>query len=147
MVATITTVQQVPVVHMGLRDFINRVTNTFIDKARQNKTHFVNEIPDHLQLEADPHILGSVLSGLFLSVVSHAKESCIRIAAKVYGNVVLLKLKDSNGPDIYGIEDDVKKLKPLAEKMRGSVNVTGQRKKLATITLGFPNVQYSKVNQ
>ena len=140
MVATTTTVQQVPVVHTGLRDFINCLTNTYIAKAGQNKTCFVNEIPDHLQLETDPQILGSVLSGLFLSVVSDAKESSIRIAAKVYGNVVLLKLKDSNGPSIYGIEDELKKLNTLAEKMKGSVNITGKNKILTTITIGFPNL-------
>lgn len=143
MVVTNTAVQQSPVIHTGLREVISSFTNTFIDKAGQNETFFVNEIPDHLQLETDPQMLGPVLSGLFLSVVSHAKKSCIRIAAKVYGNVVLLKLKDTNGPDIHGIEEDLKKLKPLAEKMKGSVNVTGRRKKLTTITFGFPNVQCS----
>ena len=140
MVATTTTVQQVPVVNTGLRDFINCLTNTYIAKAGQNKRCFVNEIPDHLQLETDPQMLGPVLNGLFLSVVSHAKESCIRIAAKVYGNVVLLKVKDSNGPDIYGIEDELKKLNTIAEKMKGSVNVTGKNKILTTITIGFPNL-------
>jgi len=40
-------------------------------------------------------MLASVLSGLLSAVVTHSKNSCIRLSAKIYGNVVLVQVKDS----------------------------------------------------
>jgi hypothetical protein len=140
MFATINTVRKVPVVHTGLRDLTDRLINNFTDKAGRNKSYFVNEIPGHLQLGADTQIFTSVLSGLLAAVAYYTRDSCIRLSAKVYGSVVLLKVKDSNNSDIYGIEAKVQNFKPLAERIRGSVHVTNQYKKLTTITFGFPNL-------
>ncbi|HKZ64772.1 MAG TPA: hypothetical protein VJ111_00380 [Chitinophagaceae bacterium] len=140
MLATLIPVLTTSENHSDLRELTDRLINPYIDKAGHNKSFFVNEIPDHLQLCTDTQMFASVLSGLLSAIVSYTRDSCIRMTAKVYGSVVLLKLKDSNSSDIYGIEAEVQKFKPLAEKIRGSVHVTNQRKKLTTITFGFPNL-------
>ena len=104
------------------------------------KSFFFNEIPDQLNLATDKKIVASVLGGVLSAVASHTADTCIHLSAKTYGNVVLVRVKDSSGLNIDAIESDVSKLRPLAEKMRGSVGVTSQRKKLTTITFGFPNL-------
>ena len=88
----------------------------------------------------DQKIVASVLSGVLSAVVSHTAATCIHVSAKTYGNVVFVRVRDTSGLNIDAIESDVNKLRPLAEKMRGSVGVTNQRKKLTTVTLGFPNL-------
>jgi len=140
MLAILTPVLTTPENHSGLRELTDRLINLYMDKASRNKSFFVNEIPGHLQLGTDTQMFASILIGLLSAVVSCTRESCIRMYAKVYGSVVLLKVNDSNSSDIYGIEAKVQKFKPLAEKIRGSVHVTNQRKKLTTITFGFPNL-------
>lgn len=125
----------------GLYELASRLVNTFLDKASRNNSFFINEIPQDLLLDANPQMFASVLSGLLSTVVSFAKDSCIRLTAKTYGNVILLQVKDSNTFYKYSIDKEIKKLQPLAEKMKGSISVTSQRKKLTTITFGFPNFQ------
>lgn len=124
----------------GLYQLTNCLVNTLQPKATSNKSFFINEIPEQLPLAADRQMLTSVLNGLFSIVVSNTKDSCIRLTAKSYGNVVLVQVKESPNLNINAIESEVRKLQPLAEKMRGSVSVTSQRKKLTTITFGFPNL-------
>lgn len=85
-------------------------------------------------------MLTSVLSGLLLAVVTHSKNSCIRLSAKIYGNVVLVQVKYSTASNAGAIENDVRQLQPIAEKMLGSVIVNSYRKNMTTIAFAFPNL-------
>lgn len=123
-----------------LHEVVNSLVTSFNVVATTNKNFFVNEIPGHLQLATDPQMIASVLSGLLSSVVSYTKDSCIRLSAKIYGNVVLVQVKDSTGCNSNVIASQVQKLQPLAERMRGSVGITSQRNNITTITFGFPNL-------
>lgn len=85
-------------------------------------------------------MLASVLSGLLSAVVTHSKNSCIRLSAKIYGNVVLVQVKDSTASNTGAVENEVRQLQPIAEKMLGSVIVNSYRKNMTTITFAFPNM-------
>ena len=123
-----------------LHQLTDCIVRSILLNDTSKKSFFFNEIPDHLHLATDKKIVASVLSGVLSAVASHTADTCIHLSAKTYGNVVLVRVKDSSGLNIDAIESDVSKLRPLAEKMRGSVGVTSQRKKLTTITCGFPNL-------
>jgi hypothetical protein len=121
-----------------LREITDHVASGFANKAGLQNSFFVNEIPADLGLSQDPQMYASVMSGLLSTLVYYSPNSCIRVTAKAFDHVIMVKVKDSNTSDIYGIEQAVQKFRPLAEMMRGSVHVTHQRKKLTTITFGFP---------
>jgi len=124
----------------GLHQLTDCLVNTFLAKATSNNNYFINEIPDQLHLATDRQMVATVLSGLLSAVVSYAKDSCIRLSAKIYGNVVLMQVKESTCLNNNAFESEVSKLQPLAEKMRGSFCVISQRQKLTTINFGFPNL-------
>ena len=124
----------------GLHQLMDCLVDSFLSKASSNNNHFINEIPDQLHLATDRQMLATILSGLISAVDTYAKDSCIRLSAKVYGNVVLVQVKESTSLNNNAFESEVYKLQPLAEKMRGCVFVTSQRQKLTTITFGFPNL-------
>ena len=128
------------VIQPGLHELTAQLVNAFIPRASSNKSFFVNDIPVKLSLRTNQEMLASVLSGLLSAVVTHSKESCIRLSAKIYGNIVLMQVKDSASSNIRAVKNEVRKLQPIAEKMLGSVSVTSQRKNLTTITFGFPNL-------
>src|SRR5687767_4744490 len=128
------------VTQTGLHELTAQLVTTFMPKASTNKTFFVNDIPAQLPLATNQQMLASLLSGLLLVMVTHAKESCIQLSARVYGNVVLMQVKDSASSNTYAVENEVRKLQPIAEKLFGSVSVTSQRKNLTTITFGFVNL-------
>lgn len=125
-----------------LHEVVDQLLKTFTAKATSNKSYFVNEIPGHLQLSRDPQVIASVLGGLLTTVVSYAKDSCIQLSAKMYGNIILVRVKNSGGFNINGIENKLQTLLPLAERMRGSIGFTTQRNNLTTICFGFSNLPF-----
>lgn len=124
----------------GLHQLTDGLVNGFLPEAANNNNVFINDIPDQLHVATDQHMLTSVLSGLLSAVVSYTRNSDIRVSARIYGNVILVQLKESTSFNANAVESEVRKLQPLAEKMRGSVCVTSQRKNITTITFGFPNL-------
>ena len=141
MLVTLDPILNESVSYTGLHEVTSRLVNIFMDKATRNKSFFINESPCDLLLETDPRLFASVLSGILSAVVSSAKNSCIRLTVKIFSNVVLVQVKESNGLNSHYMGIALLELLPIAEKMRGSVSVTSQRKKITTITFGFPNVQ------
>lgn len=126
--------------YSGLHELADFLIAKFKPAAASNKSLFINEIPAHLELVADKLLLSSILNGLFSVVVNYTKDSCIRLSAKTDGNMVLIQVKESISLNSTALENGLRKLQPLAEKLRGSVGVTCQRKNLTTITFGFPNL-------
>ncbi|WP_276499971.1 hypothetical protein [Terrimonas pollutisoli] len=76
-----------------LNDVVDRLINTLLPKASSNRSFFVNDIPHHLRLKKESPVITSVLGGLLSTIVSNAKDSCIWLSAKLYGNVVLVHVK------------------------------------------------------
>lgn len=128
------------VIDTGLHELTTRLIQNLIPKASSNKSFFVNDIPGQLPLRTNQQMFASVLNGLLLAIVTHSKDSCIRLSAKMYGNVVLVKVKNSTQSNTGAVENEVRKLQPIAEKMLGSISVNKHRKNLTTITFGFSNL-------
>ena len=123
-----------------LHEVVDRLVKTLQAKATSNQSFFVNEIPGHLQLGRDPQVIVSVLGRLLSAVVSYAKDSSIQLSAKMYGNVILVRVKSPCGFNNNGIEKQLQTLLPLAERMRGAIGFTSQRNNITTICLGFSNL-------
>jgi hypothetical protein len=120
-----------------LNDLADRLINTLLPKAYQNKSFFVNDIPDHFHLQEDSPVVTSVLGGLLSTVASHAKNSCIWLSAKVYGNVVFVHVRNSSGFSTLAIEGQLQRLQALAEKNRGTVGFTSHHSSITSLTFGF----------
>jgi hypothetical protein len=123
-----------------LSELANNLSSGFLPQARTNKSVIVNDIPEDLFIDTDLELVASIFAGLLAAVVKNAKESYIRLSAKVFGNVVLLHIKDHNNFNYSPVENKVQQLLPLAEKIGGSVSVTSQRNNVATFAFSFPNL-------
>ena len=123
-----------------LQEVADQLVKTFTAKATSNQSYFVNEIPRHLQLNRDPQVIASVLSGLLTTIVFYTKDSCIQLSAQMYGNIVLVRVSNSGACNINGIESQIQTLLPLAERMKGSIGFTCQRNNITTICFGFSNL-------
>lgn len=124
----------------NLNDVVDRVVKTLLPKASENKSFFVNDIPDHFQVGKDVHVIASVLGGLLSTVVSYAKDSCIWLSAKLYGNVVLVHVKNSNGFKCNAIENQLQQLQRIAGKSRATVGFTRHDSNITSVTFGFTNL-------
>jgi hypothetical protein len=123
-----------------LSELATNLSSGFMSLARTNKSVIINDIPEDLFIDTDIELVASIFAGLLAAVVKNAKESYIRLSAKVYGNVILLHIKDHNNFNYSPVENKVRQLLPLAEKIGGSVCVTSQRNNVATFAFSFPNL-------
>lgn len=121
-----------------LNDVVDNLVNTLLIKATSNRNFFVNDIPDHLEVEGQhSQVVASVLGGLLSTVVSYARNSRIWLSAKLYGNVILVHVKNSNGFQNDAIEGQLQQLQAMAVKTRGSVGYTSHQNNITSVTFGF----------
>ena len=128
---------------LSLHAIVNQVMDEYLPAAKINQNLVQNDIPGELPISANEEMLTSVLSGMFHAIVSHARNSSIRVMAKTYNDIVLLHVKDSNTCNSYAVASGLARFRALAEKMGGYLDITSQRSKETTIAFSFPNLPFA----
>lgn len=115
----------------------DRLVTSFLPEAVSNQNFFINDIPGHLQFRSDSQVAVSVLGGLLSAIATYAKNSCIRLTARLYGNVILIHVKNSNGFNSSIIQGRLQQLQVLAGKTKGAVGFTSHQDTVTSVTFGF----------
>lgn len=122
----------------ALEDLVNRLLPRFQQAASGQNSYFINDIPAGFYIDADENLLATVISCLLGSMAKRSRNSCVRITAKRYNNIVLLRLKDANNKTADAIRyNDWRKVKPLAEKLGGCILAGAGWYDSLTVTLTF----------
>lgn len=122
-----------------LQELVDKLVTGELDAVLQKESFIVNEVPGELVIAADEHMLARVLRGLLHTVVSNARNSCIRVAAKVYGDIVLVHVRDTRRADTKTITERLDEIQLLAEKVGGCVTVCNQQEEAITLAFSFFN--------
>jgi hypothetical protein len=61
-----------------------------------NRFQLYNDVADRLLIRTDEQVLSSIISYVLSTVINNAKDSNIRISAKVYSNIIVLHVKDQS---------------------------------------------------
>lgn len=125
---------------MPLQKMVSRLVAGIIPTATRNRSFLINDIPPGLQIIAPTAMVATVLTNLFTVVASNTRDSCIRITAKVYHNVILVQVRNRNSPNSYTLAHSLQPAQPIAEKIGGYLGVTTQLHNETTIVFSFPNL-------
>ena len=123
-----------------LQEMISRLVAGSLPAAVLNKSFMINDVPAGIKLFSNTEMITTVLSNLFNTVATHAENSCIRISAKSYSDVILVQLRDRNCINKLTIANSIQQAQPIAEKIGGYIGITSQWKTEATIVFSFPNL-------
>ena len=134
------TLTKTPQSRTNLHCMINQLTVSTMPSATRHRSTLVNEIPVELQVNTDQHKLAAVLGSLLDTVIGHTNDSCIRISAKKYGDVMLVHIKENTHLNGHAFSSRLEQSQKLAEKIRGNVTVTSFRNDITTIALSFINL-------
>jgi hypothetical protein len=122
---------------------LNKLMGTLLPGLQQTavrqKSFFVNDIPDDILINADKNIVSAVVANLLRIVSRNADNSCIRVSAKAYHNVVLMQVRDSNTCNNYAINASLSQVEPLIGKIGGFIDINNQRQKSTIIAFSFSN--------
>ena len=122
-----------------LQELVDKLVTGELSAALQKESFIVNEVPGELVIATDENMLAGVLRGLLHTVVSNARNSCIRVAAKVYGDIVLVHVRDTRRANSKTIMEQLGKIQSLAEKVVGCVTVCNQQEETITLAFSFFN--------
>ncbi len=125
----------------SLHHLVNRLSESLEPAARRNKSLILNNIQEDFCSELHGTAVASVLSRLMNLVILHTENSCIRVTAKTYGNVVLIHVKDDGCLNYDSISHHLTEIQSQAEKIGGFVGFTSYRNKLTTIAFSFMNTR------
>ena len=125
---------------ISLNQLLSKLLPGFQQLAVDRKSFFINDVPRNILVNTDNNIVASVLADLLRIVSSKADNSCIRISAKSFHDVILIHVKDNNGCNNYVLDANFFQVQPLADKIGGFIDVTSQRKKATTIAFSFSNL-------
>jgi hypothetical protein len=122
-----------------LDKMLSRMLGMFQPVAVRHNSFIVNDIAPGFYVSADEKLLERALGSLLISVISRCHNSCIRVSAKLYNNIVLLRINESTGRFTHGLEDSLYHSQLLAAKLGGCVVTNNLRKTQSTVTFTFMN--------
>ena len=123
-----------------LQQLVSRAIAGVMPIAIRNKSFIINEIAPGLQLAGNSDMISTVLHKLIDTVSVHSMNSCIRVSAKAYGNVILVQVRDHHSADACTLAFSLEPAQPVAEKIGGYLGITSQWRNETTIVFSFPNV-------
>ncbi len=108
--------------------------------AVRRKSFIVNDVPRAMFISADENLLATVLGTILHTVINHTENSCIRIAANVFDDIVYVQMQDSCSFSSDAVAGDLQQVQTLAQKMGGHVSLNRKREKVTSIAFSFPNL-------
>lgn len=120
-----------------LGEFVEKLIAGLQPAAAQQNNFFVNEILPGIILTTNENLLASVITDLLIIVIGRNKNSCIRISAKNFSNIVLLHINEQYSKLTKKPLSDFNNLQPLAAKLGGCITVSGHEESSDTLALSF----------
>ncbi len=122
-----------------LNGFISQVLDSFQSLAEKNKSKIVNDVSPDLLVQTDVNLLNKVISGLFSEIVPQCENCCIRLSAKCFHNVVLLRITNTSGSQAIHHIEKLEEISQLAEKLGGCITYNNQHFNETSFVLSFFN--------
>ena len=124
---------------LPLHVIVDRISISSISSATQRHSFIVNDVPADMQVTTDENMLATVLGSLLNTIITHSKNCCIRVSAKLFGKVALIQLKETHSFNDESFNGNIRQLQNLAEKIGGTISICRDRSKETTVVFSFAN--------
>ena len=114
---------------LSLHELTGRLLHSFLPTAARRHNLLVNDVPADLYVAADWDLAASVLNGLLYPAVTRLNNGCIRVSAKIFGDIILLNITDNCGYNNCGVVEGLQAVQSVNEKIGTVINMTSRRKK------------------
>lgn len=120
-----------------LRFLAGKLINGMQPAAVRQNSFIINDISPAIMVTTDENLLTAIVNDLLAVIVSRNKNSCIRLTAKPFTNVVLLHIQDQNKAIRETSMSDFDDLQPHAAKVGGCITINNRKKESATLVLSL----------
>lgn len=123
---------------ISLNKLVSQLIDVYQPVAVKHSNFIMNDVKPGFTVNTDKRLLAILSSELFRGALESSWNCCIRVAAKMYHDVVLLSLR-SNQPSAVFRKTNANETKILAEKLGGYISMDPTTKQGNSITLIFIN--------
>lgn len=116
---------------------VNQLSISTLPSAIRRSSIIINDVPAEFTIKADQHKLAAVLGGLLQTVISHTKNSSIRIYARLYESALQLRVKGNNRMNGPAFTSKLGKVQQMAQKIGGNVCVINGPDATTMVALSF----------
>jgi len=120
-----------------VKSLVSQLLSQFQPLAVEKRSFLLNDVPENFTVHTNESKLTAIMSSLMNSFINKSLDSCIRISAKRYNNIILLRLSHSNATMNFTPDPDWNKVNMLAANLGGCIIEDDIRRSHATITLSF----------
>lgn len=124
---------------LSLQHIVQSLVTSYQNVAVSQNSFFVNEVPPTLAIAADKGTVTNLLENIFSLVANYCRDTCIKISAKAYHDVIVMHIKDTSALTNYVPVSELQTLQTGVDKVGGFLEITSQRKKETTIAFSFVN--------
>lgn len=121
-----------------LHALVDRISTKFLPSAGSNCNYFINEIPRELSIGSNGNWVASVIDGMIASAIVNTKNTCIRFAAKKYGHLLVLELREANRPKAQPDIVHLQEIKCMAEQIGGCLYIGMPEEERIMMSFSFP---------
>jgi hypothetical protein len=118
---------------------VNSISAGSLSSAIRKQSFIVNDVPKGLEVSVNENMLAAVISNLLHTMITHTSNSCIRISARSFGNVILVHVKESHSPGKPVFAGSLREVQQLAGKIGGTVSINSDRSEATMIVFSFVN--------
>lgn len=129
----------------SVQRLLNELVNELTFSAGNNRIMVENEVSAELLMESDKSLVLPVIHDLLSTVLSNARNTCISISAEKYRDVLTLHVVDSNNYNGYALSFGLLSVGRHARCIGGDISIKDIHKKVAKISLSFPDMPGRKV--
>ena len=125
---------------VSLQHIIRQLSISTVAHTTRRRTFILNDIPAGFYVYTNPDKLAAVLGALLNTVIMQTSDSCIRISAKPYGQVMLIHIEDHHNFNGRSFNECLEQAQGMAEKIGGTITINNYRHITTTIALSFMNL-------
>lgn len=126
-----------------LQSLVSKLMADITPATTRRRSFLINEIAPGIHVTGNTDHITEVLNRLLSNMAHHVSDTCIRISAKKYRDVVFIQLRDPNSPGTYTIAQGLYNAQQIAEEIGGYLGFSSQGKHETTIVFSFPNLALS----
>ena len=122
-----------------LGQLVDLLSTNLLPQTMEHRSCIVNDIKQEMFVNTDNNIIATVLNNLLNITITNSQNNSIHVSAKLFGNIILVHVKNNDKSLDQAITQSLKQIQPMAEKLGGCVAVTHNKLKGTTVAFTFNN--------
>ena len=124
---------------LSLQLLVNQLLVNSMSTAFHSKTLVINEVSRGMELAKDKAGIAPVIRELLSTVILNARNGQIHISADRFKDITTLYVQERNNNNGYALGYSVRTLEQDASAHGANISISGEQKRVVTVSISFPN--------